>query len=483
MVPGMSESSPAPYHVGKHPWLAVALVAFVQLMVVLDASITNVALPSIGISLHMDTQALSWVVNAYILVFGGLMMLGGRMGDLLGRRKLFMVGLIVFGVGSLLGGLSNEEWQIIAARSIQGLGGAVLMPSVLSIVASVFAEGAERNKAMGVLGAVAGSGGAVGVLLGGILTDKVGWEWVFFVNVPIAVLAFVLTPFLLDESVDESLDRSYDVLGAILVTLGITSLVYAMVDANDAGWSSGQTLGLLGGSAVLLAAFVWVELRAKQPLVRLSIFRNRSVTGANVVSLVTGAALFSMFYFITFYMQKVLGYTPLQSGVRYLPLAVSIILAAGFASFLTTKLGYRIPILAGLLVTSAGLGWFTQIDVHGSFHADVLGPSLLAGAGLGLVFVPLTIAAVTGVVKQESGMASGILNTTQQVGGAIGLAALVAIFSSQSEDAAKDGVGQLAAMTEGFQAAFAGAVVFALAGLVLGIFMLRSGVENAEPGA
>jgi len=496
-------------HGGRNPWLAVALLGLVQLMIVLDASITNVALPSIGADLKMDESALSWVVNGYILVFGGLLLLGGRMGDLLGRRKLFMVGLVIFSLASLFSGFATQEWHLIAARCVQGMGGAIIAPSVLAIIASLFTEGPERNKALGVLGAIAGSGGAIGVLLGGILTDKLSWEWIFWVNVPVGLIACALTPFLLDESRSGELDQGFDFFGAITVTSGIAALVYALVDANNAGWGSGQTIGLLVGSAVLLGAFVLIENHVKSPLVRLGIFKNRNVAGSNIVSVVIGAALFSMFFFITLYLQPALGLTPLQTGVRYLPLAVSIIFSAGIASALVTKLGAKTPLLMGLALTMVGLLWFTQVSADGSWLIDVLGPSVVAGAGLGFVFVPITIVAVTGVAHEENGLASGLINTTQQVGGAVGLAALAAVYNHRKEqitDLAPNAAGALSGklealkaegaapaqmqdiqmqlgqfakgVTEGVQSAFWGGAMFAFAGLILGIVLIRSGKED-----
>lgn len=492
----------------RHAWRAVMLLGLVQLMVVLDASITNVALPSINADLGISEADSSWIVNAYVLVFGGFLLLGGRLGDLFGRRLLFMVGLVVFAVGSLLGGLSEAPWQIIAARAFQGFGGALLAPAVLAITASLFPEGSERNKAFGVLGGIAGSGGAIGVLLGGVLTEKLSWEWVFYVNVPIALVAVVAAPLLLAESREEGEERSSDVWGALTVTGGIAMLVYAMVDANDAGWSSSQTILLLAGAVALLAAFWWTESHVSKPLVRLGIFRNRSVTGANIVAVVIGAALFSMFFFITFYMQQVLGLSPLESGLRYLPLALSIIVSAGMASALATRFGFRNVLLFGLTLTAIGLAWFTQISVDGSFLEDVLGPSMIAGAGLGFIFVPLTLAAVSGVRNEETGLASGLINTTQNVGGALGLAVLLTQFTSRSEQVVKERVAeltreagaasgaagspaaapeamervqQLAAregLTEGIQAAFAGGVVFAVIGLVLAAVLVRAGDED-----
>ena len=322
-------------------YLALALLAMTQFVVVLDAAIVNVALPSIGRALDFSQDNLAWVVNAYTLTFGGFLLLGGRLADLLGRRKLFMIGLVVFSLASLLGGLAQSDTWLIAARALQGLGAALVSPAALSIVTNTFAEGAERNRALGVWGAVAGSGGAAGVLLGGVLTEYLGWEWVLFVNVPIGVAAALLAPRLLAESHDEEAERSFDIGGAVSVTAGLSLLVYTLVDANNAGWGSTKTIVLGALSLVLLAAFVVIERRHRQPLVPFSIFRMRTIRGANIVALLIGMSLFSMFFFISLYMQQVLGYSALKTGVAYLPLALVIIFSAGGASALVTRIGFK----------------------------------------------------------------------------------------------------------------------------------------------
>src|SRR3954454_11160466 len=405
----------------RRRWIALALLAVAQFVVVLDASIVNVALPTIGDSLDFSQDDLSWVVNAYVLTFGGFLLLGGRLADLLGRRRVFMSGLVVFALASLVGGFAHSETTLIAARAVQGLGAAILSPAALSIVTTTFRDGSERNKALGVWGAVAGSGGAAGVLLGGILTDSLGWEWVLWVNVPVSLIAFVLSPRLLAETRMEGEKRVFDVAGAVTVTAALSILVYALVDANNVGWGSTQTIGLIVLSVLLMAAFVAIELRASKPLVPFSIFRIRTLTGANVVGLLVGASLFSMFFFISLYMQQVLGYSAIHAGLSYLPLAVTISLAAGVASQLVTTLGYKTVLAAGLLFIVAGLLWFSRVSVGGGFTTDILGPSLLAAIGLGFSFVTTTIAAVSGVKEAESGLASGLINTSQQVGGALGL--------------------------------------------------------------
>src|SRR5215217_5143701 len=383
-------------------WLALVLLAAAQFVVVLDASIVNVALPSIGRDLHFSQENLSWVVNAYTLVFGGFLLLGGRMADLLGRRRVFTAGLILFALASLLGGLSTNEGQLIAARALQGLGAAILSPAALSILTTTFAEGSERNRALGVWGAVAGSGGAVGVLLGGVLTEYLGWEWVLFVNVPIALFAAAMTARVLPESRMTG-PRHYDVAGAVTITAGISLLVYALVDAVNAGWTSAQTLGLGAIALALIAGFVATEMRTAHPLIPFAIFRKRTLTGANVVAVLVAMSLFSMFFFVSLYMQQVLGYDALKAGVAYLPLAGGIIVSAGIASQLVTRVGFKPVMVAGFLLVSAGLVWFAQVSPGGTYVGDVLFPSLLAAIGLGLVFVPLTIAAVAGVSAEESG--------------------------------------------------------------------------------
>jgi EmrB/QacA subfamily drug resistance transporter len=467
-----------------HPnkWHALALLAMAQFVVVLDASIVNVALPSIGKDLEFSQQNLSWVINAYVLTFGGFLLLGGRLADLLGRRRIFIAGLWLFALASLAGGLAQSEGWLIVARALQGLGGAMLSPAALSIVTTTFTEGTERDKALGVWGAVAGSGGAVGVLLGGVLTDTLGWQWVLFVNTPIGIAAALLAPRLLDESRREA-TNTFDVAGAVSVTAGLSLLVYTLVDANNAGWGSPQTVGLLGISAALLAVFVAIEQRSQAPLVPFAIFRNRTLTGSNTVSLLTGASLFSMFYFISLYMQQVLGYEPLKAGLAYLPLSAAIILSAGAASQLVSRIGLRPVMAAGMLSTAAGLLWFTQVSPSGSFLADILGPSLLAAVGLGLTFVSITIGSVTGVTDDEAGLASGLVNTTQQVGGALGLAILVAVSTSRSDAVAGPGVAPPTVLTEGFQAAFLTGAAFALVGAVLALILVSRDAGRSEPEA
>ena len=457
-------------------WLALTLLCVAQFVVVLDASIVNVALPTIGSALDFTESNLPWVVNAYVLTFGGFLLLGGRMADLLGRRRVFMAGLVLFALASLAGGLATTSGQLIAARAVQGLGAAILSPAALSIVTTTFSDGAERNRALGIWGAVAGSGGAAGVLLGGVLTDWLGWEWVLWVNVPIGLTAAALAPRLLAESrVSAEERRHFDVAGAVTVTVGLSMLVYALVDANNAGWGSARTISLLAVSALLLIAFVVIERRTPDPLVPFSIFRMRTLTGANIVGILVGASLFSMFFFISLYMQQVLGYSPIKAGLSYLPLALSIIVSAGIASQLVTKTGYKGVLAVGMGLIAIALVWFSQISVDGSFLGDILGPSLLAAVGLGFSFVTTTIAAVSGVEEDEAGLASGLINTSQQIGGALGLATLSAISVSVI-----GGSHSPAALVDGFHDAFLGGAAFAVVGLIATLVLIRSDDSRAH---
>jgi EmrB/QacA subfamily drug resistance transporter len=456
-------------------WIALILLCVAQFVVVLDASIVNVALPTIGDALDFTESNLPWVVNAYVLTFGGFLLLGGRLADLLGRRRVFMAGLILFAIASLAGGLATSSGQLIVARAVQGLGAAILSPAALSIVATTFKDGAERNKALGIWGAVAGSGGAAGVLLGGVLTEGLGWEWVLWVNVPIGLIAAAIAPSLIAESRAENETRHFDVAGAFTVTAGLSLFVYALVDAENAGWGSTRTIGLLIVAVLLLLAFVFVERRSRAPLVPFSIFRVRTITGANVVGILTGASLFSMFFFISLYMQQVLGYSPIRAGLSYLPLAVSIIVSAGVASQLVTKVGFKPILAAGMGLIAAGLLWFSQISVDGSFASDILGPSLLAAVGLGFAFVSVTIAAVSGIEDREQGLASGLINTSQQVGGALGLAILSAVSISVTGSSHDPAV-----LTEGFQSAFLVGACFAALGLAATLLLIRSSDSRAH---
>jgi EmrB/QacA subfamily drug resistance transporter len=462
-------------------WTALILLCAAQFVVVLDASIVNVALPSIGKGLHFSEANLPWVVNAYVIAFGGFLLLGGRAADLIGRRRVFMAGLVVVAVASLAAGFSANQGQLIAARAAQGLGAAIISPSALSIVTTLFRDGAERNKALGAWGAVAGSAGAAGVLLGGVLTDGLGWEWVLWVNVPVSLIALALTPGLIPESRSESATRHFDAAGGVSVTAGLSVLAYALLDASSAGWGSTKIISLLALSAVLLGTFVVIELRSAAPLVPFRIFRLKTLTGANVVGILLGASLFSMFFFISLYMQQVLGYSPIHAGLSYLPLALTIIVAAGLGSQLVTRFGFKPILAAGMLFVALGLAWFSQVSVGGGFLTDILGPSLLAAIGLGFGFVTSTIAAVSGVQGREQGLASGLINTSQQIGGALGLAVLSTIATSRTDHVMASGGSSLqSALTEGFQSAFLGGAVIAALGFVATLVLIRTRDSRAH---
>jgi len=462
-------------------WTALILLCVAQFIVVLDASIVNVALPTIGRGLHFSEQSLPWVVNAYVIAFGGFLLLGGRAADLLGRRRVFMAGLVLVAVSSLAAGFATTQGQLIAARAAQGLGAAIVSPAALSIVTTLFSDGAERNKALGAWGAVAGSAGAVGVLLGGILTEGLGWEWVLWVNVPVSLIALAFTPGLIPESRSEATTRHFDAAGAVAVTGGLSLLAYALLDASSAGWGSTKIISLLSASGILFASFVLIELRSKAPLVPFGIFRIRTVTGANVVGLLLGASLFSMFFFVSLYMQQVLHYGPIHAGLSYLPLSVAIIVSAGLGGQLVTRFGFK-PILAtGMGFVSVGLLWFSGVTVGGSFVGDVLGPSLLAAIGLGFGFVTSTIAAVAGVPAREQGLASGLINTSQQFGGAVGLAVLSAIATSRTHDVlSSGGSSSVSALTDGFQAAFLAGAGLAALGLLATLLLIRTRDSRAH---
>jgi EmrB/QacA subfamily drug resistance transporter len=462
-------------------WIALVVLCAAQFMVVLDASIVNVALPSIQRALHFSQQNLQWVVNAYVLLFGGFLLLGGRAADLLGRRRVFIAGLLFFSAASLVGGLSGSQGMLIGARAVQGLGAAIVSPAALSIVTTTFTEGAERNKALGIWGAVAGSGGAVGVLLGGVLTQALGWQWVLFVNVPIGIAAALLARALVAESRVEAAERRFDLAGGVTVTAALVAAVYAIVKAPTAGWGSAQTIGLLALGVALLVAFAVIEQREREPLMPFSIFRVGSVGGSNVIGLLTGAGLFSMFFFVSLYMQDVLGYSPLHSGLSYLPLAFSIIVSAGVASALTTRIGVRPVLAGGLALVAGGLIWFGAVSVGGSYVGDILFPSLLAGWGLGLAFVPQTIGSQEGVERDDAGLASGLINTSQQLGGALGLAVLSTIATSRTNDALATGAGHAAALVHGFHAAFLVGAGFAVVAVLLALVMIRPARAAAAP--
>jgi EmrB/QacA subfamily drug resistance transporter len=453
-----------------NPWIVLVLICLAQFMVILDATIVNVALPSIQKDLDLSEGSLQWIVNAYTLVFGGFLLLGGRAGDLLGRKRLFLIGLVVFTGASLLDGLASSEAMLVGSRALQGLGAALISPAALSIIATTFAEGKERARALGVWAAIAIGGSAVGLVLGGVLTQYFSWPWIFFVNVPVGVAAFVLSLRLVPESRDAHVHRSYDVGGAVTVTGGLMTLVYAIVDAQSAGWGSARTLGLFAVSAGLLAAFVVVELRAKAPLVRLSIFRVRSLLTANIAMFLAMSGMFAMFFFNTLYIQRVLGYDPLKAGLALLPFTAGIMVSAGIASQFAPRIGVRPVAAAGFVLSAAGLLLLTQLPVDGSYVANVLPSIVLSSLGMGAVFMPLTLIATTGLEDDDQGLASGLFNTSQQVGGALGLAVLSTLATSRTSSA---GGSQLHSLVIGFHWAFAAGAVFMVAGLVVLVALLR----------
>ena len=450
-----------------NPWIVLVLVCLAQFMVILDATIVNVALPSIQRDLGLDEANLQWIVNAYTLVFGGFLLLGGRAGDLIGRKRLFLIGLVIFTVASLLNGLAVNSEMLIGSRALQGLGAALISPAALSIISTTFSEGAERARALGVWAAIAIGGSAVGLILGGVLTQSFSWPWIFYVNVPVGVVGFVLSLRLIPESRNEQAERRYDVAGAVTVTGGLMALVYAIVKAATDGWTSVTTIGFFGLAAALLVAFVLIELRSAAPLVRLSIFRTRSLTTANIVMFLAASGMFAMFFFNTLYLQRVLGFGPLTAGLAFLPFTAGIMVSAGLASQFTPRIGVRPVAVTGLLLTAAGMSLLTQLPVDGSYVANVLPALLLTSLGMGAVFMPLTLVATTGLDDADQGLASGLFNTSQQIGGALGLAILSTVAASRSS------VGSAEALVSGFHWAFAGGVLFVLAGLVVLLALLR----------
>jgi EmrB/QacA subfamily drug resistance transporter len=454
-------------------WKALAVLGIAYLMVVLDISIVNVALPSIQSDLGFAPEDLQWVVSAYALTFGGFLLLGGRAGDLLGRRRLFLAGLVLFAVFSLLCGFATSATMLIIARALQGFAGAILSPSVFSITMVTFEEGPERNKALGILGAIAGSGAAIGVLLGGVLTEYAGWEWIFYVNAPIALAALVFVRRLVAESRNEELRRHFDTIGAVTITAALMILVYALTQANNAGWGSAQTIGLLLASAALHVVFLVIETRSPSPLVPLRFFRRRTPTGANIVGFGLGTMVFGMFFLLSLYMQQVLGFSALETGLGYLAVALTAIVASGASQALVTKAGVKPVLIVGMLLLAGGLLYFTQISVDGSYAADLLPGFLLIGVGLGFSFVPISIAALAGVPPIEAGLASGLINTSQQIGGALGVAILTTVATTKTDDLLGQGTDAPVALTEGFSLAFWVGVAFAGISLIATLIALK----------
>jgi len=470
-------------------WKALAVLGIAYLMVVLDVSIVNVALPSIQKDLHFGSaSSLQWVVSAYALTFGGLLLLGGRLGDLLGRRRVFMAGLALFSTFSLLCGLSTSSGMLIAFRALQGAAGAILSPSVFSITTVTFEEGSERNKALGILGAIAGSGAAIGVLLGGILTQYAGWDWIFFVNVPIGFLALGLVVLFVRESRATGLARNFDVGGAVTVTTSLMLFVYGLTRAPTVGWGSAEVILSLVGSAVLFALFLLIESRSSSPLVPLGVFKRRTLTGANVIGFFLGVTVFGMFFLLSLYMQEVLGFSAIKTGVGYLAVALTAVAASGAAQALVTRAGVKPVLAAGMIFLAAGLAYFTQISVNGSYFGDLFAGFILIGIGLGFSFVPVSIAALAGATSGEAGLQSGLINTNQQIGGALGLAILTTVSTTRTDHLLNTGVSHAEAAVGGFSLAFWVAFGFALAGLAATLLLLKRDdlrvvVGEPEPAA
>jgi EmrB/QacA subfamily drug resistance transporter len=469
----------------RRRWVALAVIVAAQFMVVLDVAIVNVALPSIRTDLHFSQESLQWVITAYSIFFGGVLLLGGRLADLLGRRRLFITGLVVFTVSSLLDGLAWSSGSLIAFRSLQGLGAALLSPAALSILTTTFREGRERNLALGVWGAASGSGGAAGVLLGGALTSGLNWSWLFFINVPVGALVIGLSPWLLRESRADLKHRHFDFAGAAAITGGLMLLVYAMTRAAQHGWGTAETIGLLSASVAMVAAFFVTELRSKAPLLPLRIFRLRTLSASNLSGLLMGAAIFSQFFLLTLYMQQVLHYSAIKTGVAYIGLTLTIIGFSAVSQALVTRIGVRRVLPLGLALSTVALVLFAQLPVHGHYFSNLLPGFLLSGVGLALAFVPMSIGALTGVRQADAGVASGLINTNQQIGGAIGVAAVTTIATTFTTRYASAHLGTSAfsgaALTHGFTIAFYVLAALAALGALLAALMLESKPAAARP--
>jgi EmrB/QacA subfamily drug resistance transporter len=449
----------------RRRWLALAVIVAAQFMVVLDVAIVNVALPSIKTDLNFSEASLQWVISAYAIVFGGFLLLGGRLADILGRRRLFVAGLLIFSVSSLLCGIAWSEGSLVVFRAVQGLGGALLAPAALSILMTTFSEGRERNLALGIWGAASGSGGAAGVLLGGVLTSYLSWSWVFFVNVPVGAAVIAVSPWLLRESRSALRHRHFDLAGATSVTAGLMALVYALTRTATSGWGDATTLGLLAGSAALIAAFVGIELRSAAPLLPLRIFRQRTLAAANGVAVIVGIAAFSQFFLLTLYMQQVLHYSALQTGAGFAATTLAIIAFANVGQNLVGRIGVRPVLATGLLLVAVSLALLTRLPAHGHYFWDMFPAFVVSGIGMGLTFVPMTIAGLTGVAPADAGVASGLINTTRQVGGAVGLAAVSTVA---------------AASTNGYQTAFDVLTGLALLGVAITVAFVGSPLRAAR---
>jgi EmrB/QacA subfamily drug resistance transporter len=465
-------------------WLALLVLCLGDLMIVLDTTIVNVALPSIRQDLGFSQTSLAWVVNAYLLTFGGFLLLGGRLGDLFGHRRLFLLGVSLFTLASVACGLSTTQGLLVGARAVQGLGGAVVSAVALSLIMNLFTEPAERAKAMGVFGFVMAGGGSIGVLLGGVLTDTLNWHWIFLVNVPIGVAVYALTLRIVPASHGAAAPGRLDVAGAVTVTTSLMLAVYAIVNGNDAGWGSGQTVGLLAAAAALMALFIGIEARVRAPLMPLGLFRLRNVATANVVGVLWAAAMFAWFFLSALYLQLVLGYSPLQVGLAFLP--ANLIMGAfslGLSAKLVMRIGIRPSLASGLLLAAVGLVLFTRAPVDGSFVVDVLPSMILLGFGAGMAFNPVLLAAMSDVEPSESGLASGVVNTAFMMGGALGLAVLASLAASRTDSLRASGDGALAALNGGYHAAFLVGALFAAAAAAIGAAFLRTAGATAHPEA
>jgi|SRR5437764_105533 len=465
-----------------HRWRVLAVVATAFFMTILDVSIVNVALPSIGRDLHFSQANLQWVITAYAISFGGFLLLGGRAADLIGRRLVFIAGVALFTVASLVCGLAQNEGMLIASRAVQGLGGAIISPAALSIVMTSFEEGAERNKALGVWGALGGSGAAVGVLAGGVLTDYLSWRWIFFVNVPVGALVLALAPRIVPESRRDAAERRYDALGAVLVSAGLALLVYAISEAPNVGWGTARTILLLIAAGALLVAFLVNERRVRDALMPFHIFQVRTVTGANVVGFLLGSVLFANFFLLTLYVQDVLGYSPLKTGLTFIATAGTAIVAAGAAQALTTRFGAKPIIAIGLALLTGAMIWYAQIPVHGKFASNLLPEYVMVGVGIAFAFVPVSIAALAGVAEREAGLASGLINTSQQIGGAIGTAVASTVFATHFKALVRTGHSVPYALTHGYAYGFWALAFFGAAAIIAALTLIRR-EEMAETPA
>jgi EmrB/QacA subfamily drug resistance transporter len=453
-------------------WLVLALTVTAQFMVILDVAVVNVALPAIQHDLRFSQESLQWVITAYAIIFGGTLLLGGRLADLVGRRRLFVAGVAVFTLSSLLSGVAWSAGSLVAFRALQGLGGALLSPAALSIVITTFKEGRERNTALGIWGAASGSGGAAGVLLGGVLTNYVGWSWIFFVNLPVGALVLALTPFLLRESRATLPHRHFDVAGATSVTAGLMLLVYGITRASERGWSDVWTVSSLAAAAILVAAFLAIESRSPAPLLPLRLFRLRLLSAANAVMVLTAAFGFGTFFLLTLYMQEVLHYSAIQTGVAFVGITLTIAVFANVAQALVTRLGVRVVLAGGMTLAAAASILYANMPVHGTYFENVLPGMVVGGIGLVCGFVTATIASVSGVSPADAGIASGLINTSRQVGGAIGLAAVTTIATTVTRHS--DAVGSSAALDDGFRVAFYTLAILALAGALIAALFIQS---------